>query len=111
VVKFTSADDDFGYKFVTLRSNKCRPKCLHVRASRVREQRRFSPKNLLDKRLCFLEKSLILDKNVVACLRVRDHKLYVLFQSLTLSMGLRDFINQTYPQKSIDACYGSVGPG
>ena len=64
-------------------------------------------KTLLNKRLCFLENSLILDKNVVACLRVSYDDLCVLFQSL-LSMGLRSFANQTYPQISIDACDGSV---
>jgi hypothetical protein len=102
-------------KFITVRSNKRWPKYLQVRASRVREQRRFllKRKNLQDERLCFLKNDLILNKNVVACLGIRYHKLFVLFQSLTLSIGHRnsqDFASQTYPQKTIDACYSSVCP-
>jgi hypothetical protein len=37
--------------------------------------------NLLEDNLCFFEDGWILDKNVVACLRVRYHELYVLFPS------------------------------
>ena len=77
----------------------------------------FQRNSVLEECLCWFKNGLILDNDVVACLRVRDHQLDVLFPIITLSMGETYWqpevfasTSRTYPEKAIDACYSSVCP-
>src|SRR6266702_329799 len=68
--------------------------------------------NLPEEGLRYLEDGWILVKNVVACLRVRDHELYVLFQvnKWIIRLVFKSLHQPDIPQKTIDACYGSICP-
>jgi hypothetical protein len=75
-------------KVPTRRSQDPWSKSVQVPASRVRDHHPLlQRKYVLADRLRLLENELILDKNVITCLRVRYHKLYVLFLAIS-SMGI-----------------------
>lgn len=66
-------------------------------------------KYVLADSLCLLENELILENNVIACPRIRYHKLCVLFLAVSL-IGPIVTASWTYPEKTVDACHFSVCP-